>query len=72
MLAQMSKAIAELFVFVYFDQYYTESGSPHWGFFEGGAYCQKRTRGRGLIESLRYRKESNFIHEISKVAMTTL
>ena len=72
MLAQMSKAMAEFFVFIYFDLYYTESGSPHWGIFEGGAHCQKAARGWGLIESLRYRKESYFIHEISKVAMTTL
>ena len=46
----MSKTIAEFFVFVDFDLYYTESGSPHWGLFEGGAYLLESSSRVRLIQ----------------------
>ena len=55
MLPQISKTIAERFVFVDIDMYYTEPGSPCGNLFEGGAYSEGGLiRGGGSIESLRY------------------
>ena len=43
MLAQMSKTIAEFFVFVDFYLNYTEPDSPHGDLSEGGAYLSEST-----------------------------
>ena len=58
---QSMKAVADFFVFVDFNLYYTEPDSPHGGLFESGSlFVRKRFEGEvslergGLIESLRY------------------
>ena len=48
-LAQMSKTIAENFVFIDFDLYYTEPDSSHGSSFEGGGLCVRKQLKRGGI-----------------------
>ena len=51
MLIQMSRIIAEFFVSVATDLYYTEPRMPPWSLFEGtGLFVRKQLEGGGLIE----------------------
>ena len=49
----MSKTVAECFVFVDFDLYFTETDKAHVGLFEsGGSFVRKQLEGGGIYEGV--------------------